>query len=349
VGNGTLEYDVPVTSAELAEAALGFENLKADERRGLSAVDNGKAGVLTIRMPSSYVYLSGQLEMDAAVGQGGAVAVEFSDNNGLDWRPVVSVNEGGHKAIDLKALVYRRYDYRLRFTLTGAGTKIGALKLTHDVQHSQRALPALGAGKNVITFAAGRQEGTITVEGSTEPASKGKNLLLTDFHPLIEGFKENPMFLKGGKGEITLPIATPGEMTRVRVGAHYRARGAKDVFEVEASFDEGKHWRAIGKLEGPTAGNSKYFVFTDVPKGTKAALVRLAGRQANTLGIFDLRIDADYLEPHGGWAPVKTTYVWDEGGVEKRDVHVAKAADERYEIVCGAKALLKSLTVEWPD
>src|SRR5207237_2830141 len=131
-------------------------------------------------------------------------------------------------------------------------------------------------------------------------------------------------------GELTLAVATPGDITRLRVGAQYRARGAKDVFDVEASFDGGKTWKPIGRLEGPTPGNSKYFVFTTVPKGARSALVRLDGRQNNTLGFFDLRVGADYVEPHGGFAPVKVTYVWDENGVEKRDVHVARGVNETY-------------------
>jgi hypothetical protein len=223
------------------------------------------------------------------------------------------------------------------------------LRIVHDVQHSQRALPALDKGKNTITFSAGAQEGTVTVMGSTNAAAKGKNLSYTDFHPVVNGFKTDLLFLTGGKGDITFPVATPGDMARLRVGAHYRARGAKDVFDVQASFDEGKTWKAIGKLDGPTAGNSKYFVFADVPKGARAALVRLDGRQNNTLGFFDLRIDADYVQPHGGFSPVKVTYVWEENGAERRDVHVARGASETYAIECDAKPVLKSLIVERAD
>ena len=108
-------------------------------------------------------------------------------------------------------------------------------------------------------------------------------------------------------------------------------------------------WHDIGTLEGPTAGNSKYFVCSDVPDGARTALVRLDGRQNNTLGFFDLRVDADYAEPHGGFTPVKVTYVWDENGTEKRDVHVAKAANETYTIACATRPLLKSLIVERAD
>jgi hypothetical protein len=87
-------------------------------------------------------------------------------------------------------------------------------------------------------------------------------------------------------------------------------------------------------------------VVNDVPAGTRQAQVRLAGRQAGTALIFDLRIDADYKEPAGAFRPVKITYAWDEGGKVKTDVHVAKSPKETYDIVCGAKAVVKSFAME---
>src|SRR5581483_9374677 len=104
VGNGTLEYDVP--AALLREAA--------------------KSGSFTVRMPSSYVYLTGKATFKAA----GPVGVQFSDNNGLDWKDVPA-KDG---VVDLSPLVFRRYDYRLAFK--GA---LQSLRLEHDIQNSQRA------------------------------------------------------------------------------------------------------------------------------------------------------------------------------------------------------------------
>ena len=58
------------------------------------------------------------------------------------------------------------------------------------------------------------------------------------------------------------------------------------------------------------------------------------------------RIDADYREPAGGFVPVQVTYVWDEGGVERKDVHVANKPEETYAITCDSTPLMKSLIVE---
>jgi hypothetical protein len=87
--------------------------------------------------------------------------------------------------------------------------------------------------------------------------------------------------------------------------------------------------------------------FADVPPKTRKALVRYAGENVSggTL-VFNLRIDADYQEPRGGFAPVKITYVWDENGQEKRDVHIAQQPRETYTITCAGKPTMKAITVE---
>jgi hypothetical protein len=43
---------------------------------------------------------------------------------------------------------------------------------------------------------------------------------------------------------------------------------------------------------------------------------------------------------------VKVTYVWDENGAEKKDVHVAQKPEETYTINCAAKPTMKSIVME---
>jgi hypothetical protein len=135
-------------------------------------------------------------------------------------------------------------------------------------------------------------------------------------------------------------------MTRIRFNSYWRARGAKDGWDVEASFDDGKNWVKIDRLGGPIKGDSKYVVFDKVPAGTRKALLRFTGQQQNTTCMFNLGIYADYKEPTGGFRPVKVTYVWTENGAEKTDVHVAKQQKDTWKITCGAGAVPKSYTVE---
>ena len=119
-------------------------------------------------------------------------------------------------------------------------------------------------------------------------------------------------------------IATPADMTRLRFGGHYRARDKADRWDVSVSFDGGKSFRDVEPYAGPTQGKCQYATVSAIPPGTRAALVRWSGHQRNTTCLFFLRIDADYRQPQGGFRPVKVTYVWQEGGVRKKDVHVSR-------------------------
>src|SRR5262245_32426795 len=346
VGNGTHEYTVPLKDGAFRTAALVADNLQDKELR---VADPDKPGVFVLRMPSSYVYLTGMLRFTAAIGDGGSVSVLFSDNNGLDWKEVTKASIAGEHKVDLRPLVLRRYDYRLKFELRGRGTGLDAVKLVHHVQHSQRPLPALGEGENMITFNAGPPEGTITIEGATNLGMKDKQLVYTDFHPTVEGMEKNLFVGPGGKGSITFPVATPGDMVGLRLGAHYRARDARDGIDYQVSFDGGKSWKTVDRAAGPTPGDCKYVTFTNVPKGAREALVRFAATSRNATGIFNFRIDADYAEPRGGFRPVRVKYAWEEGGTAKEHVHVARKPSETYTIQCAGKPVMKSITLELAD
>jgi hypothetical protein len=334
IGNGTLEYRLPLADGEFKSGMLVVSNLATRARLARAAVrveDGTRPGVLIFRMPSSYVYLGGTLTFTPVVAPGGTVVVSFSDNHGLDWKPIASVSTSTPQTIDLGKLVHRRYDYRLKFELTGAGTGLDAVAVTHEIQNSTRALPALDAGENKIAFSAGAAEGTITINGKTD--GEGGNLTLGDFHPTREGTT------------LTLPVATPGEITRIRASASYQCTTDRQAFLVQASFDGGRTFVDLGQFDGAGRGNSRYLVFDKVPAGVRSAQVRLVA-QGGKPTLWDLRIDADYREPQGGFAPVKVTYVYNEAGKEKTDVHIARSAAETYAIVCATKPEMKSLTVE---
>src|SRR6185503_14236526 len=85
-----------------------------------------------LRFPSSYVYVKGQAVIKAT-----GVTVSFSDNNGLDWKELAKI--GGEQTIDLSKIIQRRYDYRLKFDLTGVGSKVESIKTINDFQCSQAA------------------------------------------------------------------------------------------------------------------------------------------------------------------------------------------------------------------
>ncbi|MCL2640468.1 MAG: hypothetical protein FWD53_06465 [Phycisphaerales bacterium] len=346
VGNGTHEYNVPLASAALKNSTLQFENLASRAQSpALHTVDAAKPGVLVFRMPSSYVYLGGTLTAKAVVGNGGSITAELSDNNGLDWKPLATFTSTGEQTIDLKPHIIRRYDYRLRFTLQGNGTGLDAINITQDIQHSQRPLPALAQGPNQINFSTGPQEGTITIEANNSLKHQGKQVVYTDFKPTLQGLNAG-FAVEGREGTLTVPITVPGEMTRLRANACYRTWTDKDNWTIEVSFDDGKTFKQIGEGQKQFGGVNMYCT-TEVPTGTKAALVRYKGTKiggGNVLGSF--RIDADYKSPTFAFAPVKITYNWQENGEAKQNIHLAKTAQDAYTITCETKPKMTSIVLE---
>jgi len=352
VGNGTLVYDVPLASGAVRGGALAAVNLasKSEDKTGPAVhLKNPKdSGVLDIRMPSSYVYLDGRLTFAPVIGEGGEIKVLVSDNNGLDWKQAAAVNETGMQTVDLKPLVFRRYVYVVRFVMTGKGTGLEGLRIEHDIQHSQRPLPVLTRGGNKISFSAGPQEGTITIEGAMEPSSKGKQLLYGDFQPKLEGYAPGAFPHGEGEKSITFPVKTPGDMARLRISDHFVSSGKDSMYLIEVSFDDGKTWKTVDRPEGLSGQRifAGRYVTVEVPPATRSALVRYHAIGRNTLALTNARIDADYREPAGGFRPVQVTYVWEEGGLEKKNVHVARSPEESYTITCESTPLMKSLIVE---
>ncbi len=127
IGSGRLEYDVPLGSVPPADFAISAENVASEsEDQRVPAVhlkDAGRPGHFDIDMPTSYVYLTGRIEVDAAVADGGRVRLLLSDNQGLDWRELAAIERSGPQSIDIGKQVLRRYDYRLRVVLEGSMLK----------------------------------------------------------------------------------------------------------------------------------------------------------------------------------------------------------------------------------
>jgi hypothetical protein len=346
VGNGTVEWDVPLADEEILRAALASENFAPGAPA--HAADGARPATLTLRRVTSYVYLGGALTFQATIGDGGgAIDVEVSTNHGLDWTALAHLTADGAQRLDLSPSIYRRYDYRLRFTLRGAAGLDG-LRVVEQIQHSQAVLPALGAGDNQIAVSAGAAEGTITVQSALDPSLGAKALSLADVHAAVDGLSGAPLQAPSGSGTLTLPVATPGDLLRLRFGAMYRAEQPNDRWDYRVSFDGGATFTTVASVAGPAGpGNVRYVTFSDVPPGTRSALVQFSGTGAVTL--FDYRIDADYAEPAGGFRPIRVTYAWQENGVDRSHVHVAAQPDDHYAIHCDATPLMKSVTVEPAD
>ena len=116
----------------------------------------------------------------------------------------------------------------------------------------------------------------------------------------------------------------------MRMNVGYRLRDDRDRLHDFRVVRRGKTFQEDGRLSDPTPGLYEVSDRFRVSRGQEAALVKVAGKEVNTTCIFGLRIDADYREPAGGFRPVKITYVWEEDGQAKTDVHVATQPKETY-------------------
>ncbi|HXI01833.1 MAG TPA: hypothetical protein VNI57_01525 [Candidatus Saccharimonadales bacterium] len=350
IGNGTLEWDLPLGEDLLPAVALRAEGLRYEKGEGgrrVVAASAGAPGLIELRVPSSYVYLTGRVDLDVMAGDGASVTVLFSRNQGLDWKEVGRFDESGSRRIDLSNEVLRLYDYRLRIVLQGEGAGLEGLRIHHDFQHSQRALPALAPGENTVRFTAGPAEGTLTLEGNLNAEERSRQVTWEEYHPRVEGFSQEKRWsLTGRAGSIQVPVETPGEMVRIRLSAAARLRGEGDILEPAVSWDGGESFVPLGQCRGPHVEFTCTFTSPPPPPETRKALVRIQARKANAVRLNILRIDADYVEPSGGFRPVRITYTWEEAGVLRHASHVARVPDERYTVTVGDDARMKSLSLE---
>lgn len=379
VGNGTVEYDA-LADSKLAADAIACENLKVEGGK-IRIVDAAKPATLIVRMSCSYVYLNGEVTLNPATGVGGSAKVSISLNNGLDWTELVKLDKPGEQKIDLKPYVFNKYDYRVRLEFAGADAGLDGLKFANDFQHSQAPLPIITEGENKLTFSAdGVAEGTVTVQGNMNGPGgdkPGRPLCIGDFHPTVNGADmkrfaigttpehdekaatfanlQKPFANPPNHGTAIVPVATPGDITRIRLGVHWRARNPADGYTVSASFDKGRTWKEMCKLDLAHPAKSGYFVFNDVPAGARDVRIKFDGTQTTGTEIFDLRIDVDYREPAGGFRPVKVTYTWEEGfpaaaegprRTVKTDEHVCMKPGDMWTIRCGPGTVVKSYAVE---
>jgi hypothetical protein len=142
-------------------------------------------------------------------------------------------------------------------------------------------------------------------------------------------------------------------MARLRISDYFLSQGKDSAFNIDVSFDDGKTWKTVDEpkqeeLESGVRNHvGRHVTVSEVPAGTRSAQVRYRGNGGNnTIVLCNARIDADYKEPAGGFRPVQVTYVWEEGGLEKKDVHVAKTPQDSYKIKCDSKPVMKSIILE---
>ncbi len=355
--NGVHRYAPNLAAGDLALGAEVFDNLASGGSPALRVKTAGRPGVLVIPMISPYVYLGGRLRIKAA-GRSASdhLTVSISSNNA---RSFVTIFEGTidgpiERKIDLKENILRRYACWLRIELDGAAG-LNALEIDNDFQHAPRTLPWLGAGKNTITVAADGDPAVATRSIAcriTADPSFTKNETSSTMGLVFDNvdLKHDACWWKGGTGSMTVPIEVPGDLVSLGFSAQIRARSDRDRVRVTASTNNGRTWREVTVMNGPTQGRTGHFRVGEWPRGTRNVLLRFDFAGNNTVGVQHFRVDADYRDPMAAKSarPFRVVHRWTEGGKDRSHTENITRLPATYSILPRSDPEMVSVSYEMP-
>ncbi len=355
VANGVHRYAPAVVKGDLERGAEVYENLTSGAGSAIRARESGRPGVLVIPLISPYVYLGGKLKLVAS-GRSSldVLKVSISTNNGRTFVPVFSETQGKRRTatVDLKDKIFRRYAYWLRVELEG-GTALESLEVENDFQHAPRTVPWLDKGKNTITVAADRDTAiatrSIACRITADPAFN-KNETSTTMGVVFDNVdvRGDACWWKGGTGTMTVPVEVPGDLVSLRFSTQFRARSPKDRIRVTASADNGRAWREVAVLQGPTQGRTEHVRAEKWPVKTRKVLLRFEMTGNNTAGVQSFRIDADYHDPMAARAlrPFRVVHRWKEGAREKMHAETIARLPAKYTIQAASEPEMVSVGYE---
>jgi hypothetical protein len=311
--------------------------------------------VAVVPMISPYVYLGGKLKI-AATGRSSSdqVTVSISTNNGLTFVPLYSAAAGKRTEanVDLKDKILRRYAYWLKIDLTG-GAGLDSFQVENDVQHAPRTMAWLDKGKNTITVAADGDRAiatrSIACRITADPAFN-KNETTATMGVMFDNvdLRFDACWWKGGTGVMTVPVEVPGDLVSLGFSTQYRARSEKDRVRVTASNDNGRSWREVAVLSGPTPGRTQHVRANKWTPKTREVLLRFEMTGNNTAGVQSFRVDADYRDPMAARTipPFRVIHRWKENGRERTHTETIARLPAKYTIQAGAEPEMVSVRYE---
>jgi hypothetical protein len=365
VANGTHRYAPDLAAGSLAAGAEVYDNLTAGADGpgpALRVKEPGRPGVAVIPMISPYVDLAGRVRLKTVRPTAAdRVTLALSTDNGRRFHPLWSAPVGVHETtIELGEAILRRYAYWVKLEIESAtpaagGAGVDALAIETDFQHAPRTFPWLGRGPNTITVAADGDPSIATRTIACRITSDtifDKNETTGTMGVTFDNLdvRDGACWWKNGVGMMSVPITLTGDLVTLRWSAQARARGPKDVIRMRASGDQGRTWRHLGTIQGPTPGTTRTFHAGAWPAGTREVLFQFALSGTNTIGVMSFRIDADYRDPlaRNGFTPFRVVHRWNEQGQPREHVERITALPLTYTIETAADPEMVSVAVGIP-
>jgi hypothetical protein len=357
VGNGVHSYAPNLAAGDLALGAEVFDNVATGPGSPAIRVgDGGRPGVVVVPLISPYVYLAGKLRMKLA-GRGGRVVVSLSTDNRRSFRPFFEADVDGPAEVspNIPLTIRRRYAYWLQVRLTG-GAGLDAFSVSSDFQHAPRTLPRLGKGKTTITVAAGADP-TIATRSIVPCFTPGSSFNANETYESMGLTLENVEVAYGslrwsdvGEGRVTVPIDVPGDLVALEFTAMVRARMPRDRARAVVSADGGRTWREVAVIRGPTEDTTGHFRVSDLPAGTRKALLRFELDGERTVLLHTLRVDADYRDPMAARSarPFQVVHRWTEGEAPRSHAETITRLPASYTIEAAGEPEMVSVACEMP-
>jgi hypothetical protein len=355
--NGTHRYTPNLGAGDLVLGSEVYDNLDVigSHSPALHVKRSGKPGIAVIPMVSPYVYLGGRIRLNG-VGRSNEdhLSISLSTNNGRSFTELSSIplEKAETLVIDLKERILRRYAYWIKIELS-AHAGVDSLVIENDIQHAPRTLPWLGRGSNTITVAADRAPTIATRSIAcriTPDATFSKNETSSTMGLTFDNvdLRSDACWWKGGIGRMTVPVVVPGDLVSLGLSAQIRARSAKDRVRIMTGTNDGKTWREVAVMNGPTQGRTGHFHVDHWPPGTRKVLLLFELTGNNTAGVQSFRVDADYHDPLASKTlrPFRVTHRWTEQGNPKTHMQTITKLPTNYTIRAGGDLEMVSVSYE---
>jgi hypothetical protein len=209
----------------------------------------------------------------------------------------------------------------------------------------------LDKGKNTITVAADGDPAiatrTISCRITTDPAFN-KNETTTTMGVTFDNvnLQYDACWWKGGTGVMTVPVEVPGDLVALGFSTQFRARSEKDRIRVTTSTDDGRSWREVAVLKGPTQGRTEHVRVNKWAPKARKALLRFEMTGNNTAGVQSFRVDADYRDPMAAptFRAFRVIHRWKENGRERTHTETIAHLPAKYTIQAAAEPEMVSVS-----